>query len=280
MFRRCLTPLWPPAAARKHPPRLIGVCSATPLPPLPCLPANDFCTFCSGSLLHLSPHVGPRASASVDDGGISSRGRIPLWAPSEASLFRQIQLAICNSPPALYLRHPPAPFHPLWSCCLRRGRYLKSIFLQSNRFFLRCDFFCLSFFRYGSFRFCNVAISNWLSQWFLIGRGGQEDIWDMIAVVWPRCLWELMTHLVTGSMWQFLSKRRGLQFGRTHYCSAQKLNCCWFSPAPLHFILPSAWSLFPHCLLWKTPLFSKCLVKGQSGRRRHLKSLSRVDWQR
>lgn len=94
----------------------------------------------------------------------------------------------------------------------------------------------------------------------------------MIAVAWPRCPWELMTRLVTGSMgvWLFLSKHQGLQFGRTNYCSAQKLNCCCFSPTPLRFILPSAWSLFPHCLLRKTPLFSKCLVKWQSGRWRQL----------
>lgn len=257
--------------------------SACARPPRPdassCPPANDFCTFCSGSLLHLSPHIGPCVSGSVDDGGISSRGRVLLWATSESSLFREIQLAICNNPPI------PAP-HPsthLWSCCLRLGRYLKSIFLANQLFLPPLRFFWLFFplwlrqlqvLQRRHLKLASSVAFNW--------TGDQEDIWDMIAVAWPRCPWELMTRLVTGSMrvWLFLSKHQDLQFGRINYCSAQKLNCCWFSPTPLRFSLPSAWSLFPHCLLRKTPLFSKCLVKWQSGRRRQLKSLSRCDSER
>lgn len=177
----------------------------------------------------------------------------------------------------------PHPSTPLWSCCLRLGRYLKSIFLANQLFLPPLRFFWLFFplslrqlqvLQRRRLKLASPVAFNW--------TGDQEDIWDMIAVAWPRCPWELMTRLVTGSMrvWLFLSKHQDLQFSRINYCSAQKLNCCWFSPTPLRFSLPSAWSLFPHCLLRKTPLFSKCLVKWQSGRRRQLKSLSRCDSER
>lgn len=238
----------------------------------PCLPANDFCTFCSGSLLHLSPHIGPCVSGSVDDGGISSRGRVLLWATSESSLFREIQLAICNNPP---------PFHPPLKLLSQTGSLFKKHFSCKPTVFSSIAIF-LAFFPLRQLQVLQRRRLKLASSVAFNWTGDQEDIWDMIAVAWPRCPWELMTRLVTGSMrvWLFLSKHQDLQFGRINYCSAQKLNCCWFSPTPLRFSLPSAWSLFPHCLLRKTPLFSKCLVKWQSGRRRQLKSLSRCDSER
>lgn len=80
------------------------------------------------------------------------------------------------------ITHPrPPPFHPPLKLLSQTGSQFKKHFSCKPTVFSSVAIFWAFFplFRYGSFRFCNVAVWNWLPQWLLIGRGTKRtfEIW-------------------------------------------------------------------------------------------------------
>lgn len=125
-----------------YPPHLLSRPDASP-----CLPATDSRTSCSGSFLHPSLRTGslcvcfccllPVMTAGLV---LAAKSRCERRASRACFVKSNWQFAIPAPPPPQPLPHrspflPPHPSTPLWSCCLRLCRYLKSIFLANEQFF-------------------------------------------------------------------------------------------------------------------------------------------------
>lgn len=85
------------------------------------------------------------------------------------------QFAITPPSPLPHPSTPPLKLLPQTGSLFKKHFSCKPTVFSSVAIF----FAVFSLFRYGSFRFCNVAVWNWLPQWLLIGRGTKRtfEIW-------------------------------------------------------------------------------------------------------